>query len=77
MFTLLSCSFYFEKGSPGASRRAIRTFALDQPSRPAVPQSTIKLVNKKQILVGVVDNVLELFFFFLHSIIVALDNEYN
>lgn len=41
----------------------MRTFALDQPSRPAVSQSTIKLGNKKQILAGVVDNVLELFFY--------------
>lgn len=46
----------------------MRTFALDQPSRPAVPQSTIKLVNKKQILAGVVDNVLEFFFFFFTAL---------
>lgn len=61
--TLLSYSLYFEKGSPGGCRRVMRTFALDQPSRPAVSQSTIKLGNKKQILAGVVDNVLELIFY--------------
>lgn len=48
--------------TPGGSQENHEnTFTLEQ-SRAAVPQSTIKLVNKKQILAGVVDNVLELFF---------------